>query len=213
MRKMLYLLITATFLMISQYGMGQPRAVDLGLSVKWASCNLGANAPSEYGDYYAWGETTSKSNYDWSTYKWCTGSGDTITKYKENDSLIIVNNETVLDSGDDAAHVKLGGKWRMPTDAEWTELRTECTWIWTRQGGKNGYKVTSKSNGNSIFLPASGNRLNASLFDTGSGGYYWSSSLSTDNPSFAWIVLFDSDGVSRDSYYRCGGFSVRPVSE
>ena len=187
-------------------------AVDLGLSVYWATCNIGANAPEEYGDYYAWGETETKENYDWSTYKWCNGSSNTLTKYNTDSSYGTVDNKTILEPEDDVAHVKLGGSWRMPTDAEWTELRENCTWTWTTQNGVNGYIVTA-SNGNSIFLPAAGDRYDTSLCDAGSDGYYWSSSLYTDNPFIAWYVYFYSDDVFRNYYYRYSGFSVRPVSE
>ena len=127
--------------------------VDLGLSVKWATCNMGASSPEEYGDYYAWGETETKSTYDWNTYKWCKGSENTLTKYCTDSDYGTVDNKTVLDPEDDVAHVKWGGNWRMPTDAEIEELRENCIWKWTTQNGKNGYKVTSKKNGNSIFLP------------------------------------------------------------
>ena len=190
----------------------EPEAVDLGLSVKWASWNVGAYAPEVYGDYYAWGETETKSEYNWSTYKWCNGSYKNLTKYITDSSFGIVDNKTVLDPDDDVAHVKLGGNWRMPTDEEWTELRTQCSWSWTSQNGVKGRKVTGP-NGNSIFLPAAGGRSDAYLSGAGSYGYYWSSSLYTDIPNGAWYVDFYSDNVSRNDNDRCCGFSVRPVSE
>ena len=183
--------------------------VDLGLSVKWATCNVGANNPEDYGDYFAWGETTTKDTYKWSTYKWCNGSSSTLTKYCNNSSYGnngFTDNKTQLELSDDAARANWGGSWRMPTDAEWEELINNCTWTWTTQNGKNGYKVTSKSNGNSIFLPAS------SLDKAGSYGNYWSSSLNTDYPYGAWCVYFYSSSESRSSYaYRYNGRSVRPV--
>ena len=187
--------------------------VDMGLSVKWATCNLGAKKPEEYGDYYAWGETGTKMTYDWSVYKWCNGSYNSLTKYNTNSSFGRVDNKMVLDAADDVARVNLSGKWRIPTDAEWTELRSICTWKWTTQNGVRGYMVTSKINGNSIFLPAAGYRYDTSLYDAGSYGYYWSSSLRTDYPGSACYVYFDSEVVYRYSYDRYGGFSVRPVSE
>ena len=187
-------------------------AVDLGLSVKWATCNIGANAPEEYGDYYAWGETESKEKYNWSTYKWWNGSSNTLTKYKKSSSYGTVDNKTVLDLEDDVAHVKLGGSWRMPTDAEWTELRTQCTWTWTTQNGVTGRLVTA-SNGNSIFLPAAGYWYVTGLYNAGFSGYYWSSSLYTDFPRNAWYVDFISDYVYRYLFTRYSGQSVRPVSE
>ena len=190
-----------------------PGAIDLGLTsgVKWASFNLGASAPDEYGDYYAWGETETKSNYSGSTYKFGTNSGP-FSKYNTNSSYGTVDNKTVLDLEDDVAHIKLGGSWRMPTDAEWTELRTECTWTWTTENGVYGRRVTGP-NGNSIFLPAAGVRNDTNLYNTGSYGYYWSSSLYTDDPYCAWSVIFGSDDCWRLYNYRYYGFSVRPVSE
>ena len=187
--------------------------VDLGLSVKWATCNIGATTPEEYGDYFSWGEVEPKEEYHWSNYKWCNGTGDTQTKYCTNSDYGTVDNKTVLDLFDDAARANWGGSWRMPTDAELTELREQCTWTWTTQNGVNGYKVTSKSNGNSIFLPAAGFRDDSSLNYAGSSGYYWSSSLYTDYPDHAWHVYFNSDYVSRYGGDRGCGFSVRPVCQ
>ena len=193
--------------------------VDLGLSVKWANANLGASSLEDYGDYYAWGEIETKENYSWETYKWCNGSYDTLTKYNTNSSYGTVDNKTVIDPEDDVAHVKLGGSWRMPTDEEWTELMTKCTWTWVshyRYTRVSGISVTSKVEGywgNSIFLPAAGYRYDTSLHDVGSNGNYWSSSLFTDGPYYAWYVYFNSGDVSGYIDYRCYGFSVRPVSE
>lgn len=130
-------------------------AVDLGLSVKWATCNVGADSPEEYGDYYAWGETEVKSEYSWETYKWSNDSADSFTKYCQADNKII------LDSEDDVAHVKWGGNWRMPTMDEVNELCDKCTWEWTTVNGVAGQLVTGP-NGNSIFLPAAGLRCSSS---------------------------------------------------
>ncbi len=190
--------------------------VDLGLpsGLKWAACNVGATKPEEYGNHYAWGETSTKSTYDWSTYKWCNGSESTLTKYNTSGSYGTVDNKTVLDLEDDAAAVNWGGAWRMPTDAEWTELRDNCTWTWTSNyngTGVAGRIVTSNINGNSIFLPAAGYRDYVDLYFAGYDGDYWSSSLYTVNPGNAWSVYFISDGVDRYSNYRYYGLSVRPV--
>lgn len=188
--------------------------VDLGLSVKWATCNVGANNPEDYGDYFAWGETTTKATYDWSTYKYCNGSSSTLTKYCNKSSYGnngFTDNKTQLELSDDAAYVNWGGAWRMPSDAEWTELREQCTWTWTTQNGVDGRKVTSKTNGNSIFLPAVGYRYDSSLYGEGRYGYYWSSSLYTGYPYYAWYVRLDSGSVGRNYYLRYDGFSVRPV--
>ena len=188
--------------------------VDLGLSVKWATCNVGATKAEEYGDYFAWGEVAPKETYDWSTYKWCYGSYNTLTKYYTSD--FGTDNKTVLEAADDAARANWGGSWRMPTDAELTELHEQCTWTWTTQNGVYGYKVTSKKSGytnKSIFLPAAGSRNDGSLNSAGSGGHYWSSSLYTDSPHSARRVSFYSDIVLRYRDYRYYGFSVRPVCQ
>ena len=190
-------------------------AVDLGLSVKWATFNVGATKPEEYGGYYAWGETDEKENYDWSTYKWCNGSSTTMTKYCTSSYYGTVDNKTVLDPQDDVAHVKWGGSWRMPTLDELKELKNKnnCTWTWTTQNGVNGYKVTSKTNGNSIFLPAAGYRYGTSLGNSGSYGRYWSSSLREGISYDAYYLVFSSGGYDWYYYNRYYGFSVRPVCE
>ena len=185
--------------------------VDLGLSVKWATCNVGATSPEEYGDYYAWGETEPKTTYNWNYYKWCSGSSTTLTKYNTSSEYGTVDNKTVLDPEDDAAAVNWGGAWRMPTDAEWTELRENCTWTWTTKNGVNGYEVKG-TNGNSIFLPAAGYYSDTyGLSNAGIDGCYWSSSLYTDGPSRALDVDIRSDGVYRNDSLRFSGQSVRPV--
>ena len=182
-----------------------PKPVDLGLSVLWATCNVGATSPEEYGDYFAWGEVEPKEEYGWSTYKWCDGTGTNMTKYNATDGL------TTLLSEDDAAHVNWGGGWRMPSEAELTELRENCTWQWTSQNGIYGYVVTS-SNGSSIFLPAAGYYKDNTLILADDRGYYLCSSLSIDNPHKANIVYFTLDNVSKRSihYVYCGQ-SIRPV--
>ena len=186
--------------------------VDLGLpsGIKWATCNVGANSPEEYGGYYAWGETEEKSNYEWSTYRWCNGSENTMTKYCTRSYDGTVDNKTVLDPEDDVAHVKWGGSWRMPTRAELDELRHECTWQWTTQNGVNGYRVTGP-NGNSIFLPAAGFRKGTVVSSVGFGNY-WSSSLS-DNSYYVYGLFLSDCRHEWDSYYRYNGHSVRPVTE
>ena len=189
--------------------------VDLGLpsGLKWATCNVGANNPWEYGGYYAWGETEENSNYDWSTYKWCSGSYDNMTKYCTYSDWGRVDNKTILDPEDDVAHVKWGGSWRMPTEAEQYELRNNCTWTWTTQNGVNGYKVTGP-NGNSIFLPAAGYRGGMGARDRGSYGCYWSSSLGSDGSGNACCLDFYSFGFGGwRNVNRCYGRSVRPVSQ
>ncbi|MBP5398740.1 MAG: hypothetical protein J6Y32_09020 [Bacteroidales bacterium] len=202
----------------TEEGLCPSGAVDLGLSVYWGTTNLGASNPEDYGDYYAWGETQTKSDYSWSTYKWGTSSSS-LTKYNTDSYCGTVDNKIVLEPEDDVASKKLGGSWRIPTDAEWTELRTNCTWTWTsnyKGTGKAGRIVTSNKTGftdKSIFLPAAGYRGGTSLYDAGTDGYYWSSSLNTDYPYDAWYVDFGSDNVSRRGSNRCDGQSVRPVTE
>ena len=183
--------------------------VDLGLSVKWATMNVGATTPEGYGDYFAWGETSTKDTYGWSTYFDTNDGGYTFTKYNNE------GGKTVLDLEDDAAHVNWGGSWRMPTKAEWQELLDNCTWTWATQNGINGYKVTSNKEGYTdrfIFLPAAGYRSDGDLGDVGSNGFYWSSSLNEGYSDRAWNLGFGSD--YHYLYYnslRCFGLSVRPV--
>ncbi|MBQ0093198.1 MAG: Ig-like domain-containing protein [Bacteroidales bacterium] len=203
-----------------------PEAVDLGLSVKWASFNIGASKPEEYGGYYQWAgleDVTSTSiNLNWNNCPYHTGSNEDTgwTKYIPSNKSSYwsgsgnPDNKTVLDPSDDVAHVKLGGKWRMPTEAEWTELRENCTWTWTTQNGVNGYKVTSKKSGytsKSIFLPAAGYRGSDFLNSVGSSGIYWSSSLNTVTPNYAFDAGFSSGNVYWGYSCRDSGRSARPV--
>lgn len=187
--------------------------IDLGLSVKWATCNVGAEAPEKLGDYYAWGETETKSGYDWGTYKHCYMDeyNDTLlSKYCTDSDYGMVDNKRQLDLSDDVAHVEWGGKWRMPTQKEFEELKGKCTWEWKQRNGMSGYKVTGP-NGNNIFLPASGYRDDDSLYGVGLSGGYWSSTLRASNCYNVWRLDFVSDGVNVYYYYRCFGQVVRPV--
>ena len=188
--------------------------VDLGLpsGLKWATCNVGANAPEEYGDYFAWGEVESKTTYNWSTYKWCNGSNNTLTKYNYKDGYGTLDNKMVLDKEDDAAAVNWGGAWRMPTKAEQDELLSNCTWTWTTQNGVNGYKVTGPS-GNCIFLPAVGYRKESSLSRDGSNGNFWLSSIYEGLPDNAYGLFFDSEEHVWSIFYRFYGRPVRPVCD
>lgn len=184
--------------------------VDLGLTVKWANMNIGATAPEEYGDYFAWGETEPKTNYLWSTYKYYNDSSSTMTKYCTDSSYGTVDNKTTLDPEDDAAHVNWGGNWRMPTRMEQDELHNKCTWTWTSLNGVSGYRVTG-TNGNSIFLPAAGYRNDTDLLDAGSLGYYWSSSLGEYN--YAFSLRFNSLYCDWGYGNRYDGQSVRAVCQ
>jgi len=187
--------------------------VDLGLpsGTLWATCNVGANSPEDYGNYYAWGETTTKNTYNWDTYKYCIGSNDNLTKYNTIADYGGVDNKKILGIKDDVASINWGSNWRMPTYDELDELKTKCTWTWTTQGEKNGYRVTGP-NGKSIFLPAAGFRYVDSLYVAGSYGYYWSSSLNADTPCSAYRLYFNSGEVYMRYDYRYYGRSVRPVS-
>ena len=189
--------------------------VDLGLpsGTRWATCNVGASSPTAYGDYFAWGETTPKDYYDWSTYRYCNGSSSTLTKYC-NDAYYgnngFTDNLTTLEPSDDVATANWGAGWRMPTYDELNELKNNCTVTWTTQNGVNGRLFTGP-NGNSIFLPAVGRRYRSDLNNAGSDGYYWSSSLYADYPFGARYLYFGSGLYDMSSDDRYSGQPVRPV--
>lgn len=192
--------------------------VDLGLpsGLLWASHNVGASSPDQYGDYFAWGETQPKSVYNRSSYRYynCDNDGDCgYTKYCTDAGYGLngfVDNLTILQPGDDAATANWGNGARTPTLQEWQELEQYTTRHRTTYNGVSGWCFTG-SNGNSIFLPAAGCRWDSSLGHGGSGGYYWSSSLYTGNPDYAWDFCFSSDYYNVIYYNRDRGFSVRPV--
>ena len=193
------------------------KSVDLGLSVKWATCNVGANKPEEYGDYYAWGETDPKDFYFCDTYKYCDGTYNSLTKYTDSaygkDGFS--DNKSVLDPEDDVAHVKWGGNWRIPTKDELEELRTKCTWTSTTLNGVKGYSVTSNVDGytdRSIFLPATGMRIRQWTENTDTIGRFWGNSIVTGDDYDAVYLDFNfSRGPGRFSIIRCLGQCVRPV--
>ena len=199
-------------------------AVDLGSSVKWANMNLGATKPEEYGDYFAWGETIpyyqegysqespcthwiyDKSGYNWANYSLCNGSMYSLIKYCYLSNFGVVDNRYSLDYVHDAACVNWGGNWQMPSDSDFSWLRNNCSWTKTTLNGVKGYRV--EGNGNSIFLPAAGYRADAQLYDAGSYGYYWSSSLNPiDSPP--WAACLDGTTISSKERYQ--GFTIRPV--
>ena len=194
---------------------GEHEYVDLGLpsGTLWATCNLGANSPEEYGGYFAWGETKTKETYGYSTYKWCNGTYDTLTKYNNyNSNYGTLDRKTELDPEDDAATANWGSDWRMPSLDQIEELcnSDNTTTEWTTLNGVNGRLITSKANGKSLFLPAAGVRGSSSLALADSHGFYWSRSLSED-PTGAFILHFKSDNIYSDYYWRENGQSVRPV--
>ncbi|MBR1868851.1 MAG: Ig-like domain-containing protein [Bacteroidales bacterium] len=201
-------------------------AVDLGITVKgsggttyklyWADRNLGATSPEANGDYYAWGEVESKTNYSWSTYKWSNGAYNKLTKYCPTGLSSYwtgsgsPDGKLLLDPEDDAAHAKLGGNWRMPTLKEWMAL-DNCEKAWTTQNGVKGLRITG-DNGNSIFLPAAGFKKDTdSAGGVGIDGYYWTSDLRDDSPEKAWDGFIREGTFSRSSPERCNGYTVRPV--
>ena len=189
--------------------------VDLGLpsGTLWATCNVGASSPEDYGDYFAWGETTPKEVYNWDTYTWCNGSYSTMTKYCTNSSLGyngFTDGKTELDPEDDAAYVNWGPSWRMPTTEQQRELYENCSSVWTTQNGVNGRLFTGP-NGNTLFLPAAGDRWSGSLHGAGSWGSCWSRTLHSDCPYYAYGLYFDSGSVDWDYYNRDDGFTVRAV--
>ena len=153
-------------------------AVDLGLSVKWACCNIDANSPEYFGGYYAWGETEVKYDYSWYTYKYCKGRYFTMTKYCTNPIYAsdTIDNRTTLEPSDDVAYVKWGNDWRMPTKEEMKELIEQCEWEWVYVNGFRGQRVIGP-NGNSIFLPAAGCYDYMEIFFSEAQGHYWSSTL------------------------------------
>ena len=190
--------------------------VDLGLpsGTLWATCNVGASAPEEYGDYFAWGETEPKELYDWSTYKWCNGTNSTMTKYCTDSSYGyngFVDNKTELDPEDDAAYVNWGENWRIPTCDQFEELKTECTWTWTTLDGVKGQLVTGR-NGNTMFLPVAGGRWGDYFYDVGLWGYYWPLTLNSSRPNFVSTFSFDEGyWLDWDNSYRGSGLTVRAV--
>lgn len=186
---------------VSQSGMV---AVDLGLpsGTKWASCNIGATNPEDYGDYFAWGETETKSNYTESTYSY----------YDSLDSTYIDIGTNIAGTRYDVATVKWGSSWCMPTSTQIDELISNCTWTWTTLNEVNGYLVIG-TNGNSVFLPAAGEKVSTYHFSAGSRGIYYSASYNSKYARYAYYLSFDSSG--QGSYigdYRCRGRSIRPVS-
>lgn len=199
--------------------------VDLGLSVKWATCNIGASIPEEYGGYYAWGETSTKEEqagtgfasapYEWSDYKYCLGQSYTLTKYCTDLSYAYItnvkDNKTKLDISDDAANVNWGGQWRMPTKSEMEELKSKCRWEWSEKNGIYGYIVWGV-NANCIFLPSAG-YINENSLESHSGrpGYYWTNNLYDSSPTHAYILYITESSVAIKGHERCFGLSIRPV--
>lgn len=189
MKKTFLIMLAVMFFGAVGHAADGVEAVDLGLSVKWANMNVGAKKASGFGTYFAWGETKSKDYYSWNTYAWSKGDSQFLTKYSNTDR------RSQLAPVDDAAHVNLGSGWRMPTVDEFEELINNCTWEWTTLDGVNGYNVTSKKTGNSIFLPITGFRYYADTQFRSIMGVYWTSSLYTGNPNKAWCLEFNFSDI------------------
>lgn len=213
------------------YNLGISGAIDLGLGTRWAAYNIGAETPAECGEYYAWGETETKLEFNWNTYKYMQeGFADNyhVTKYTTDDyemdgcwynddtyvgttvDGVTYKNKIQLDEDDDVVHQKWQGDWRMPTSAEQDDLCYNCTWIWGQYGGQKGYFVVG-STGNCIFIPAAGYYADGKLNNSGWEGYYWSSSLRIDNSYNSYHIGFSVSNVYWQSDLRYNGFSVRAV--
>lgn len=186
--------------------------IDLGLNVKWATFNVGAGAPHEFGDYFAWGETNTKieSGYYWDFYKYCSGTYNSIKKYNSVKDYGLVDNKYYLELDDDVAYKQWKETCRMPTKNEFEELIENCNWTWTTLEGVNGYKIVAK-NGNSIFLPVTG-YIKGVLHINSQSGNYFTSSLDKTVPYEAYVLKFTSQIREINSMSRCYGNMVRPVS-
>ena len=154
--------------------------------------NVGASKESGFGSYFAWGETKPKAYYSWNTYAWSKENTQLLIKYSPTDG------KSQLVPSDDAAHANWGGEWRMPTMEECEELTDpdKCKWEWTTKDGVNGYKVTGKKTGNSIFLPITGLRFYEGIQFRAVYGYYWTSTLYTTTPNKAWCLEFNVSDVN-----------------
>ena len=186
--------------------------VDLGLAsgTLWATMNVGATSPEDYGDYFAWGETAPKEVYDWSTYTLCSGRDSTLTKYCTDAACGVVDNKTELEPEDDAAYVNWGPSWRMPTIDQLIELKDACSWQRTEVNGVAGALVTGP-NGNTVFFPLAGARNGSEFERVGSYVYFWSTALYSDDSRVARYLY--SNGTTKQAWNRLRyyGFSVRAV--
>ena len=185
--------------------------VDLGLSVMWATCNVGAYAPEDLGNYYAWGEINIKKVYGWETYKYCNGTYNSLTKYCTRNNFGFVDNKTILESLDDAARTNWGGSWRTPTKQELEELIANCIWTYSSRNGVTGYYVKSKINGNTIFLPMTDGGYPPRSRTNNSFAWYRSSTLYVDKPNNAYLMYMNTNeqGIYEDR--RWCGLTIRPV--
>ena len=192
--------------------------VDLGLpsGTLWATCNIGASKPEDYGSYFAWGETSTKNTYNWSTYKYANGDYNKLTKYCSKydcGNNGFTDNLTTMQTGDDPATAKWGSGWRTPSKAQWDELLSNTTKQWTTKNGVKGCSFTSKKNSQTLFLPAAGYYDGEIRSGVSSRGRYWSTSLRIDIPIYSWYLDFNSGQCYIDFGYRDWGRPVRPVRE
>lgn len=188
------------------------KAVDLGLSVKWADANVGASISSDYGYYYAWGEIKVKQNYSWLDYKWAGGNSSSLSKYCMSATYGEVDNRYVLEAADDIASVAFGGKWRMPTIDEWKEIKEKCTWEKKIDDGVfRGYTISNQKTGASIFLPAAGGWEEDEPHRTGTTGFYWASDLYETKSCYANVFFFNNGGLATSYGNRSFGLPVRAV--
>lgn len=202
--------ILTVILFIATTTLSAQEFVDLGLSVKWATCNLGANSPEEFGNYYAWGETATKTDFFWTTYLNAGMSGyeDCGTDKDPLKEYVYPNNKSIAGTQYDVVHVMLGGSYRMPTNADFQELIDKCTWTWTTLNNVNGYEIVG-TNGNRIFLPAAG----CSDTNEGCSNSYWSASPDMYYAGLAYFLDFESGYHYTIDFSRNSGFSIRPVQE
>ena len=197
--------------------------VDLGLSVKWATCNVGASSPIEHGNTFSWGETIEGKNHNWESYKYSRDESSYITKYCDNETIGVVDRKTKLELSDDAANLKWGPNWRIPTKIEFEELMNKCSWKKEKIDEVEGFRVVGK-NGNSIFLPFNGFITHEKKLDghnvlinrkihvaENGSGYYWTSSLDVNNPKMAWGFVINPNTQGMNIYERYCGLYIRPV--
>ena len=184
--------------------------VDLGLSVRWATCNVGAENPYESGDYFAWGELETKDYYDLDNYKWSEGVPGTLQKYCLIDEYGTVDNISQLEPSDDVARVDMKDRWRIPTEEEVKELLRHCSLTWTEKNGVVGCEFRSMINFESIFMPAVGYYSNEEK-NVGDYGYYWTSTLETANSDRAMQLVLNKSGENITGGSRIFGLTIRPV--
>ena len=207
------LFMTATCL----FAQSKHQYVDLGLSVKWATCNIGADKPEDHGDYFSWGETENKRINNWETYRFTEGDKNQISKYCSNSQYgwhELADSLSALEPDDDVAHKKWGGNWRIPTKAEIKELIENCTWTRTTRNNINGYLVTGKKPGytdRSIFIPVTGTYDDGKLFFSNDQGHYWSRDCGTVYPPDAYTLELSVSEASIGMKSRCESLAVRPV--